>query len=174
MVVERFRLVPRHEQQSKDAFAVGQPRLRNTKSGYATMNGARDIRLRYLQGQLGEIAFQLTKVQFTQFSAPSAWQPAINAYRYDSFIKICVDLAGVNKESIDLRVEPGRLVLRGRRAMPEPGESIGKCVRVLAMEIDHGPFERAVLLPDEVEINGVTASQDNGLLWINLPVRSNA
>src|SRR5215210_3964331 len=117
------------------------------------MNGSRDIRLRHLQRRLGDIAFHLTKVQFSQFSATSAWQPAINAYRYDGCIKICVDLAGVDKATIDLRVEPGRLVLRGRRAMPQPAASEGKCVKVLTMEIDHGPFEREVLLPEEVEIN---------------------
>ena len=138
------------------------------------MDGPRNIRLRHLHGQLGDIAFQLTKVQFTQYYAPHAWQPAINAYRYDGCIKICVDLAGVDKDTIDVRVEPRRLVLRGNRAMPEPAESEGKCVRVLTMEIDHGPFSREVLLPDDVEIDNVRATQSNGLLWITLPLRSNA
>ena len=138
------------------------------------MDGTRNIRLKHLQGQLGDIAFQLTKVQFSQFYVPHAWQPAINVYRYDGCIKICVDLAGVDKERIDLRVEPGRLVLRGRRAMPQPRESEGKCVQVLTMEIDHGQFEREVLLPADVEINEVSAAQDNGLLWISLPLQSHA
>lgn len=138
------------------------------------MNGSGNIRLKHLQGQLGDIAFELTKVQFTQFFGTHSWQPAINVYRFDGCMKVCADLAGVDKDTIDLRVEPGRLVLRGRRAMPQPGAAEGKCVQVLTMEIDHGPFEREVLLPTDVEINEISARQENGLLWISLPLRSHA
>jgi len=145
------------------------------------MNGARNIRnfrLRHLHGRLGDIAVELTRVQFTQLYAPHAWEPPINVYRYDGCIKICVDLAGVERETIDLRVEPGRLVLRGRRAMPQPriceNQSEEKCVQILTMEIDHGPFAREVLLPADVEINAVSAQQENGLLWISLPLQSHA
>jgi HSP20 family molecular chaperone IbpA len=44
-------------------------------------------------------------------------------------------------------------------------------MRLLAMEIDYGPFEREVLLPDQVEINEAHAEQRNGLLWISLPIK---
>jgi len=44
----------------------------------------------------------------------------------------------------------------------------------LAMEIDHGPFQREIILPVEVDPNRVIAEQRNGLLWIYLPLRPNA
>ena len=43
-------------------------------------------------------------------------------------------------------------------------------MQVLAMEIDHGPFERHINLPLSVDRARVTAEQRNGLLWIHLPV----
>jgi HSP20 family molecular chaperone IbpA len=44
-------------------------------------------------------------------------------------------------------------------------------VRLLAMEIDYGPFEREVALPAEVEVDQASAEQRNGLLWISLPLK---
>ena len=129
------------------------------------------LHLRRLQGRLGEVVYEMTRVQFTALAGPEAWQPAINAYRCDAQITICADLAGVDRESLDLHVEPRRLTLRGRRELPEPAKQEAKLVRVLAMEIDDGPFERQVELPVAVDPERVTAQQRNGLLWIHLPLR---
>ncbi len=84
-------------------------------------------------------------------------------------MRICVDLAGVAREAIDLRVEPYRIVIRGNREVPEPKDPEGRPVEMLAMEIDYGPFERSVELFDEVDIEKAHAEQTNGLLWIHLP-----
>src|SRR5262250_830109 len=100
-----------------------------------------------------------------------AWQPAINAYRCDTCIRICVDLAGVDRSLIDLSVEPRRLVIRGTRELPEPTGDEGCAKQLLAMEIDYGPFERELTFPVDVEIDQAHAEQRNGLLWISLPVR---
>lgn len=141
----------------------------------------RTVRLRRLQGQLGEVAYKLTKVHFSSFqSAESTWQPAVNAYRCATCLRVCVDLAGVDKSAIELRIEPGQLILRGRRELPHPeGDDVAspphrRGLQVLAMEIDHGPFERRFDLPSDVVASRVTAEQHNGLLWILLPLRSHA
>ena len=141
----------------------------------------RTVRLQRLQGQLGEVAYKLTKMHFSGFqSAESTWRPAVNAYRCASCLRVCVDLAGVDQSEIELRIEPGRLLLRGRRELPHPaGEHLAspphrRGLQVLAMEIDHGPFERHFDLPSEVVAARVTAEQHNGLLWIILPLRSHA
>jgi HSP20 family protein len=138
------------------------------------MDNVRSIHLKRLHGRLGDLVYQLTKVQFAQFSAPETWQPAVNAYRCTEAMVICVDLAGVDKSRIDLRVEPKRLLIRGYRQAPEPEGADRKPVQVLVMEIDYGPFEREVVLPLDVDPNRVTAEQNNGLLWIYLPLRAHA
>ena len=102
----------------------------------------------------------------------NGWQPAINAYRCEKGIRICVDLAGVDRKEIDLRVEPYRVVIRGERDVTEPKEPFDSAVEMLAMEIDYGPFERTVELFDEVDVEKVHAEQTNGLLWIHLPFAS--
>jgi len=130
----------------------------------------RTIRLRWLQGELGEIAWQLTRIQTSKFAPGGVWRPAINAYRCERGMRICVDLAGVDKTRIDLTAEPRRLLIRGFRQPPEPGAG-ERPVQVLAMEIDYGPFEREVPLPISVEVEKITAEQRNGLLWISLPAQ---
>ena len=137
------------------------------------MKDIRNIRLRRLHGQLGEIVYELTRAQFAQCAPTEGWLPAINAYRCDDRIIICVDLAGVEREKISLQVEARRVLLRGQRRPPEPEHRPAQFIRILAMEIDSGPFEREVPLPWEVEPEQVTAEQRNGMLWIYLPLRSN-
>jgi HSP20 family protein len=135
------------------------------------MDPIRSIKLRWLHGALHDVTQELTRPRFPQF-APHTWEPAINAYRCESCIRICVDLAGVDRSQIDLTIEPRRLIIRGSRELPEPTDHEGRAVQLLAMEIDYGPFEREVQLPAEVQIDRAHAEQRNGLLWIALPLKS--
>ncbi|MEW6159467.1 MAG: Hsp20/alpha crystallin family protein [Verrucomicrobiota bacterium] len=138
------------------------------------MEESQNVRLRQLHGELVEIVHQLTHVHFTRCARPATWQPSLNAYRSAQGYVICLDLAGVDRAQIDLQVESRRLLLRGHRDPPDPAGAEHKVLQVLAMEIDYGPFEREIALPDEVDAAAVTAEQRNGLLWIFLPIRSKA
>jgi HSP20 family protein len=133
------------------------------------MDPNRNIRLRWLHGALHDVTRELSRAQFSRFA--HAWEPDINAYRCKTCIRICVDLAGVDRSIIDLTVEPRRVVIRGTRELPEPTHAEGHAVQLLAMEIDYGPFRREVPLPAEVEIDKAHAEQRNGLLWITLPLK---
>ena len=140
------------------------------------------IRLRHLEGQIGEVAYQITKVHFSNFrDSDFRWRPAINVFQCASCFRICVELAGVEPEQIEIDVASGRLWIRGRREAPEPlqqqeyAQSIArKPVRVIAMEIDHGQFEREVEIPSGFDQRRITTEWDNGLLWIYLPRKANA
>lgn len=110
----------------------------------------------------------MTRLQLWQ-NAPQRWQPAINAFRCESGICICVELAGIDRSQIDLTVESLRVMVRGTREAPEPADDQGRAVQMLALEIDYGPFEREVILPAPVDVEGASAEQRNGLLWIHLP-----
>ncbi len=133
------------------------------------MDPIKNVKLRWLHGALHDISYELSRSNFSRFA--HAWQPAINAYRCETCIRICVDLAGVDRSVIDLTLEPRRVVIRGKRELPEPSYKEGHTLQLLAMEIDYGPFERKVSLPAEVEIDKAHAEQRNGLLWISLPLK---
>jgi HSP20 family protein len=125
-----------------------------------------------IQRDLGNIAVQLTHTQFFHFSLPRVWQPALNAFRCGEQFVICVELAGVEKAGLDVRAEARRLIIRGTRQIPEPSCDEVPAVHVLALEIDHGPFERILELPADVDPERVAAEHRNGLLWIKLPLRT--
>src|SRR5947208_17054505 len=109
------------------------------------MDTIRHIQLRWLQGTLADVTVRSIQLWRT---APHTWQPAINAFRCETAVSICVDLAGIDKSLIDLRVEPRRVTVRGSREAPEPTD---QAVQMLALEIDYGPFEREIEVPAEVD-----------------------
>ena len=130
-------------------------------------------RLEQLQREMSQIALELLRGEFAPSSSSHLWRPAINAYRCRDRFTICVDLAGTHKEAIQILVERRRLTLRGSRPSLEPsGDCPGQVV--LAMEIDHGPFERILDLPAEVDPDRVTAEYRQGVLWIDLPLLAGA
>ena len=81
------------------------------------MDPTRNIKLRWLHGTLGDVSYQVTRVHFSQ-CVPHKWQPAINAFRCAKAVRICVDLAGVDRSVIDLTVEPQRVIVRGNAKRP--------------------------------------------------------
>jgi HSP20 family protein len=130
------------------------------------------IQLERLERQLRALAGQVTRVQAVQFSPAPCWTPAINVYRCPGRFVVCVELAGVHKQDISVQAEPRRLRISGHRSPPEPRAELREPLQVLAMEIDHGPFEREVTLPEEVDPEQASAEHRQGWLWIQLPLKS--
>jgi HSP20 family protein len=132
------------------------------------------IRLNQLHGRLGDLVYQFTKVQFSHSTAPETWSPAVNAYRCPQGFAICVDLAGVPRESIQVEVHQRKLRIAGHREVAEPKGKEEEPVQILAMEIDAGRFAREIVLPADVESDSVRAEYQQGYLWIYLPFRGQA
>jgi HSP20 family protein len=115
----------------------------------------------------------LTQAGYCVPGAQPPWSPRINVYRCRECFVICVELAGIDRSEIHLRVEPRRVQLDGLRRPPAPAEATGELLQVLALEIDDGRCAREILLPEAVVPERVHAEQRNGLLWIDLPLLAN-
>src|SRR5205809_5635543 len=63
---------------------------RDFQSSEPTMDPIKNIKLRWLHGALHDVSYELSRSQFSRFA--HAWEPAINAYRCKTCIRICVDL----------------------------------------------------------------------------------
>ena len=123
--------------------------------------------------QMGKVLDQLNKGYYS-FSPNETWTPNVNLYETERGYQVCVDLAGVEKEKIDIEVQNQRLIIKGTRAVPimaRPSEGSGGNgrTRVHLMEIDHGSFSRVVELPQNVAHAHITAEHKNGILWIEIP-----
>lgn len=128
--------------------------------------------LEQIQRELDLMALEVRRTQFVHFSSQGAWQPAVNAFRCGSQFVVVAELAGVDRAAIRVEAEPRRLAIRGTRALPEPSCDEPPALQVHALEIDHGPFERVLELPEDIDPDQVSAEHRNGLLWIRLPLRS--
>ena len=120
--------------------------------------------------QMNKLIDQLTKGYYN-FYPSDVWTPNVNLYETGDAYLVCVDLAGVNKDKIDIEVANQQLKIQGQRAVPvqTPVEGETPRVKVHLMEIDHGSFKRQVELPHDVHHEQITATYENGLLWIQLP-----
>ena len=127
--------------------------------------------------QMNKMMDQLQKGYFNAFPSDT-WKPNVNLYENDSAYIICVDLAGVDKEKIDVVVQDQTVTLKGTRHVPL--HDVDECapaqpshpperIKVHLMEIDHGSFSRTVELPQDVHREKINATYRNGMLWIELP-----
>lgn len=132
----------------------------------------RNIRITRIISRADSVAYQLQGLHFSNFNPPAeSWQPQVNAYSYTDRYEVCVELAGVDKEAIDLQVEPRQIVIRGTRESTEPPACTeSPCRHILMMEIDSGPFARILTFSRDIDTNRVVARQEHGLLWITLPI----
>ena len=124
-----------------------------------------------LSDHVDSLVNRMWQRHFQQYCPSDAWSPAINLYRFERRLEACVDLAGVDSRSIDIRIEPGRLIIRGFRTAPEPPALGDQAVQIVTMEINHGPFCRIINLSDNIHLTKVETGYQNGLLWIRLPLR---
>ncbi len=118
--------------------------------------------------QMQRMMEQLQK-NFVNFCPSDTWTPSVNLYENDTSYVLCVDLAGVDKEKIDLHWVDGQLRLRGVRMAPVHPEKPHDRWRVHLMEIDNGSFCRSVDLPEHADSENISASYRNGLLWVEVP-----
>jgi HSP20 family protein len=140
---------------------------------------ANEVPFGQLAREMSRMLERMSKSSFG-FIPSDAWQPAVNLYETEGAYLVCVDLSGVDKDTVELHVVDHRLVLRGRREVPPCPENLqtssdAPCrARIHLMEIDHGPFARDVELPTDVHHERISASYRNGLLWIEIPKKQDA
>jgi len=85
-------------------------------------------------------------------------------------VQVNVELPGVAKEDIKVNVHDGVLTISGERKQPELKEN----EQWIRNEISYGTFERSINLPYSVDVEKVSATQENGVLCIVLPKHENA
>jgi HSP20 family protein len=138
--------------------------------------------------QANKLMEQMQKSYFS-YCPSETWTPSVNLYETGDTYLVCADLAGVDKEKIEVEVVEQVLKLKGTRLVPTYDDDAGQStpaaqapggaaaagatehrrVRIHLMEIDHGSFCREVELPEDVDRERIIANYRNGMLWIELP-----
>lgn len=133
-------------------------------------SGAQNDEFDRIVDHMGEMAEELLKKNFFRNTAPDAWRPAMNLYEGPDRYVACLELAGMNRELIDVQAGDGVLYVRGERERPMLDKAATD-ISVHLMEIDSGRFQRKVPVPQDVDTDGIRANYRNGYLWIVMPRR---
>lgn len=123
--------------------------------------------------RLSGIAAKTFGVNFRKYSPTEGWAPAINLYEDVNSYYVIADLAGVTGSKIDIRIDAkGLMVISGSRDMPAAHCPTGN-IKLHLMEIDYGPFCRAIDLPDDADIaeESIEATYRSGFLCVQVPKR---
>ncbi len=93
------------------------------------------------------------------------WVPAMDVYETSEGIFIISEIAGVAKEDIHLTLDGNLLSVSGVRKNPvlEPK------IRMHQMELEFGRFERLIQIPVSIDLDGIQATYNDGILKIFLP-----
>jgi HSP20 family protein len=105
----------------------------------------------------------------TRLSARAGgFSPAVDVYYASDPPRAVVraDLAGIDLNAVQLEIRGRELILTGHRD-PEGGDD-----RVYQqLEIEHGPFRRAVALGADVDADAADATYEDGILTVELPLK---
>lgn len=99
------------------------------------------------------------------------FRPQLDCFRTEmppSFT-VVVDIAGVDPDEVNVTAAEQTLTISGRRSR---GACEGRVYQ--QMEIEYGPFERVLNLPEDVDLSGAEARYDRGLLTIVIPIAPKA
>jgi HSP20 family protein len=99
-------------------------------------------------------------------AASGHWVPNTDVYATDNGLVIKVELAGMRSDNLEITIEGNRLRVSGNR--PD-GCRAPKC-SFLVMEINYGPFETMLELPQGYDLGQAKAAYLNGFLRIDVPV----
>jgi len=98
----------------------------------------------------------------------ASWMP-MDLYRVEDRYVINVDLPGVDPGSIDLDVDGNTLTIAAERTI---GAAEG--ARWLAQERPAGRYTRQLSLGPDLDLDGIHAAYENGVLSLTIPVADRA
>lgn len=93
----------------------------------------------------------------------------VDLFREQDKYILNADLPGVEPDSVDIDVDGHLLTLRAQRAPADDGSR-----RWLLQERPYGAYQRQFTIGDDVDPDGITASYDNGVLSVIIPVAERA
>jgi HSP20 family protein len=94
-----------------------------------------------------------------------SWVPNVDIVETDTELLVQAEIPGVHRDSIQLAVHGGDLILRGEKGRPE----IAGKAEFLGAERTFGPFRRVIHLGVPVNSRQARAVLNNGLLRISFP-----
>jgi HSP20 family protein len=96
------------------------------------------------------------------------WSPPVDIYETPSSFVLTAEVPGLSSSEIDIKVVDRNLILRGERRWERDahGEHFHR------LESIYGKFERAFNLSEQIDVDRISATIEQGVLTVVLPKRA--
>jgi HSP20 family protein len=123
-------------------------------------------RRRHLRDEIDELFADLWQVSRLS-GLRRGFRPLLDAFRTEDppAYTIVVDIAGVDPDRVNVTAAERTLRISGERRREDCDGRVFQ-----QMEIEYGPFERVVHLPEDVDLSQAEARYERGLLAIVVPI----
>ncbi len=95
------------------------------------------------------------------------WTPPVDLYETAADFVLTAELPGLSREQVEIHAEDNRIVIGGARSA-DAGRDI-PCEQYHRVERGHGRFSRAFSLSEPIDVDGVTADLNDGILTVTIP-----
>lgn len=94
-----------------------------------------------------------------------SWVPQVDIYETETEVFIWAELAGVDKDDLEVEVNSKAVRISGlRKQLPKPTDGAYRLA-----EIRYGKFERILYLPSPVDTEVVSSNYSDGFLSVRMP-----
>jgi HSP20 family protein len=96
-----------------------------------------------------------------------AFMPAADLLLGEEDVRLVMDVPGLKPEDLEIELADGTLTVRGERRYPYKE---GEAQKLTRLERGYGRFERILRVPREVEPDALSASIEDGVLTLRIPL----
>ena len=109
----------------------------------------------------------LARSDFEDQEGLGQWTPVCDAFETSDELVFCLELPGLERQQIDVRLDGDELVVEGSREMGREHDA----EQFHRIERSYGKFSRRLRLPSTVDRSTVSATYRYGVLRVVLPTR---
>ena len=123
-------------------------------------------RRRLLKDEIDELFADLWQVSRLS-GLRHGFRPQLDCFRTDDppLFTVVVDISGIDPAGVNVTAAGRTLTIAGERRREECEGRVYQ-----QMEVEYGPFERVVQLPEDVDLSEADAQYERGLLTISMPI----
>jgi|GEM_PF-423905 len=96
------------------------------------------------------------------------WEPNTDIIESEDEVTIKIEMAGVKHGDVSVKVRNGKLLICGERREKLPHRPVS----FHQLEISYGIFEKAIVIPEILEHNNISATLGEGILEIVISKKS--
>lgn len=93
--------------------------------------------------------------------------PALNIEEKSNEYVIEAEIPGMRSEEVEIELNGNVLTIKGEKKEETKTESEERNMHLV--ERSYGQFQRSLTLPDNVDVDNITAENENGILYIHVP-----